>query len=122
MIHLQTKQKQKDITYYVFDEDDHTTKVYEKKLEVKLPRTGCQNIFWRVQIELSFLKKERIDNMKNIKLEQMEELDAKIEKINYDLSGLESRKKEMENSKFDNNKTQKNQKKKKEQYQPKQIK
>lgn len=31
--------------------------------------------------------------MKNIKLEQMEELDAKIEKINYDLSGLESRKK-----------------------------
>ena len=40
--------------------------------------------------------------MKNIKLEQMEELDAKIEKINYDLSGLESRKKEMENSKFDN--------------------
>ncbi len=39
--------------------------------------------------------------MKNIKLEQMEELDAKIEKISYDLSGLESRKKEMENSKFD---------------------
>ena len=39
--------------------------------------------------------------MKNVKLEQMEELDAKIEKINYDLSGLESRKKEMENSKFD---------------------
>ena len=31
----------------------------------------------------------------------MEELDAKIEKISYDLSGLESRKKEMENSKFD---------------------
>lgn len=28
-------------TYYVWDEDDHTTKVYEKKLEVKLPRTGC---------------------------------------------------------------------------------
>lgn len=28
-------------TYYVFDEDNHTTKVYEKKLEVKLPRTGC---------------------------------------------------------------------------------
>lgn len=27
-------------TYYVWDEDDHTTKVYEKKLEVKLPRTG----------------------------------------------------------------------------------
>ena len=39
--------------------------------------------------------------MKNTKLKQMEELDAKIEKINYDLSGLESRKKEMENSKFD---------------------
>ena len=31
----------------------------------------------------------------------MEELDARIEKISYDLSGLESRKKEMENSKFD---------------------
>lgn len=28
-------------TYYVWDEDDHTTKVYEKKLEIKLPRTGC---------------------------------------------------------------------------------
>ena len=28
-------------TYYVWDEDSHTTKVYEKKLEVKLPRTGC---------------------------------------------------------------------------------
>ena len=28
-------------TYYVWDEDNHTTKVYEKKLEVKLPRTGC---------------------------------------------------------------------------------
>lgn len=27
-------------TYYVWDEDDHTTKVYEKKLEVRLPRTG----------------------------------------------------------------------------------
>lgn len=27
--------------YYVWDEDNHTTKVYEKKLEVKLPRTGC---------------------------------------------------------------------------------
>ena len=28
-------------TYMVWDEDDHTTKVYEKKLEVKkLPRTG----------------------------------------------------------------------------------
>ena len=31
--------------------------------------------------------------MKNTKLKQMEELDAKIEKTNYDLSGLESRKK-----------------------------
>lgn len=38
--------------------------------------------------------------MKNTKLKQMEELDAKIEKTNYDLSGLESRKKEMEDSKF----------------------
>ena len=28
-------------TYYVFDEDNHTTKVYEKKLEIKLPKTGC---------------------------------------------------------------------------------
>jgi hypothetical protein len=45
--------------------------------------------------------KERIDKMKNTKLKQMEELDAKIEKTNYDLSGLESRKKEMEDSKFD---------------------
>lgn len=39
--------------------------------------------------------------MKNTKLKQMEELDAKIEKTSYDLSGLESRKKEMEDSKFD---------------------
>lgn len=39
--------------------------------------------------------------MKNTKLKQMEELDAKIEKTNYDLSGLESRKKKMEDSKFD---------------------
>lgn len=45
--------------------------------------------------------KEMIDKMKNTKLKQMEELDAKIEKTNYDLSGLESRKKEMEDSKFD---------------------
>lgn len=28
-------------TYLVWDEDDHTTKVYEKKINVKLPRTGC---------------------------------------------------------------------------------
>ena len=28
----------------VWDEDDHTTKVYEKEIEVKkLPRTGKQN-------------------------------------------------------------------------------
>lgn len=27
-------------TYYVYDEDDHTTKIYEKKINVKLPRTG----------------------------------------------------------------------------------
>jgi hypothetical protein len=38
--------------------------------------------------------------MDKTKLEKMEELDARIEKINYDLSGLESRKKEMEESKF----------------------
>ena len=31
----------------------------------------------------------------------MEELDAKIEKVNYDLLGLESRKQEMENNKFE---------------------
>lgn len=37
---------------------------------------------------------------KESKLKQMEELDAKIEKINYDLAGLESRKKEMEDNKF----------------------
>ena len=34
------------------------------------------------------------------KLNKMEELDAKIEKINYDLLGLESRKKEIEEKKF----------------------
>lgn len=38
--------------------------------------------------------------MDKIKLKRMEELDAKIEKTNYDLSGLETRKKEMEDSKF----------------------
>lgn len=37
---------------------------------------------------------------KESKLKLMEELDAKIEKINYDLAGLESRKKEMEDNKF----------------------
>lgn len=37
---------------------------------------------------------------KESKLKQMEELDAKIEKINYDLAGLEARKKEMEDNKF----------------------
>ena len=39
--------------------------------------------------------------MKNIEMKQMEELDAKIEKVNYDLLGLESRKQEMENNKFE---------------------
>lgn len=39
--------------------------------------------------------------MKNIELKQMEELDAKIEKVNYYLLGLESRKQEMENNKFE---------------------
>lgn len=38
--------------------------------------------------------------MDKTKLEKMEELDARIEKINYDLSSLETRKKEMEESKF----------------------
>lgn len=27
-------------TYLVWDEDDHTTEIYEKKIEIKLPRTG----------------------------------------------------------------------------------
>ena len=48
-----------------------------------------------------FLIMERIEKMKNIELKQMEELDAKIEKVNYDLLGLESRKQEMENNKFE---------------------
>ena len=39
--------------------------------------------------------------MDKTKLNKMEELDAKIEKINYDLLGLESRKKEIEEKKFD---------------------
>lgn len=38
--------------------------------------------------------------MDKTKLNKMEELDAKIEKINYDLFGLESRKKEIEEKKF----------------------
>lgn len=38
--------------------------------------------------------------MSKTKLEQMEELDAKIEKVNYDLSNLEIRKKELEEKKF----------------------
>lgn len=37
---------------------------------------------------------------KENRLRQMEELDARIEKINYDLAGLETRKKEMEDNKF----------------------
>lgn len=37
---------------------------------------------------------------KESKLKQMEELDARIEKTNYDLAGLENRKKEMEDNKF----------------------
>ena len=43
------------------------------------------------------LRKEKMDKTR---LEKMEELDAKIEKINYDLLGLESRKKEIEEKKF----------------------
>lgn len=38
--------------------------------------------------------------MDKTKFEKMEELDAKIEKITYDLSSLESRKKEIEEKKF----------------------
>jgi len=49
--------------------------------------------------ELSFMeKKMKMENKS--RLQQMEELDARIEKINYDLSGLESRKKELEGNKF----------------------
>ena len=39
---------------------------------------------------LLFRKDEKMDKTK---LEQMEKLDAKIEKTNYDLAGLENRKK-----------------------------
>ncbi len=38
--------------------------------------------------------------MDKTKLTKMEELDARIEKTNYDLAGLETRKKEMEENKF----------------------
>ncbi len=41
---------------------------------------------------------------KSLKLKEMEELDARVEKINYDLIGLESRKKEMEDAKLENQK------------------
>lgn len=37
-------------TYLVWDEDEHTTKVYEKELEVKLPRTGCVRIVPRQSV------------------------------------------------------------------------
>ncbi len=40
----------------------------------------------------------------NTDLRKMEELDAKIEKINYDLMGLENRKKKMEDSKMEKEK------------------
>ena len=39
--------------------------------------------------------------MDKTKLTKMEELDARIEKTNYDLAGLETRKKEMEEKKFE---------------------
>ena len=56
---------------------------------------------WESFLYSLFLIMERIEKMKNIELKQMEELDAKIEKVNYDLLGLESRKQEMENNKFE---------------------
>lgn len=56
---------------------------------------------WESFLDSLFLIMERIEKMKNIELKQMEELDAKIEKVNYDLLGLESRKQEMENNKFE---------------------
>lgn len=40
------------------------------------------------------------EKMDKTKLTKMEELDARIEKTNYDLAGLETRKKEMEERKF----------------------
>lgn len=40
----------------------------------------------------------------NTDLRKMEELDARVEKINYDLMGLENRKKEMEDSKIEKQK------------------
>ena len=56
---------------------------------------------WESFLDSLFLIMERIEKMKNIELKQMEELDAQIEKVNYDLLGLESRKQEMENNKFE---------------------
>lgn len=44
-----------------------------------------------------FKKGQKMDKTK---LTKMEELDARIEKTNYDLAGLETRKKEMEENKF----------------------
>lgn len=41
---------------------------------------------------------------KSSELKQMEELDARVDKINYDLIGLESRKKDMEDKKLENQK------------------
>lgn len=40
----------------------------------------------------------------NTDLRKMEELDARVEKVNYDLMGLENRKKEMEDSKIEKQK------------------
>ena len=40
----------------------------------------------------------------NTNLRKMEELDARVEKVNYDLMGLENRKKEMEDSKIEKQK------------------
>lgn len=47
---------------------------------------------------LSFFRKD--GKMDKTKLNKIEELDARIEKINYDLAGLETRKREMEENKF----------------------
>ena len=53
--------------------------------------------------------------MDKTKLNKMEELDAKIEKINYDLLGLESRKKEKKRN-LPSNRRLKNRKKKRKIY------
>ena len=45
-----------------------------------------------------------MDETNKTRLKQMQEIDAKIEKINYDFLGIESRKKEMEDKKVEKQK------------------